>query len=166
MDARKQGRNSTDAAVGPGVDRTGGEGIVFVGTFEHSLDDKGRVVLPAMFRSHLAERGFVSQFDNCLGVWTEEGFADVAKRLTEKIREGLAPQDAMRAFSANAAEVKPDSQGRILLPQRLRDFAGLERDVVVIGAIDRIEIWDSSRWGDVSARADESLIHAVTALGI
>ena len=83
---------------------------MFVGTFEHSLDDKGRVVLPSTFRSHLAERGFVSQFDNCLGVWTEEGFADVAKRLTEKIREGLAPQDAMRAFSANAAEVKPDSQ--------------------------------------------------------
>ncbi len=72
----------------------------------------------------------------------------------------------MRAFSANAAEVKPDTQGRILLPQRLREFAGLERDVVVIGAIDRIEIWDASRWGAVSARADESLIHAVTALGI
>jgi MraZ protein len=139
---------------------------VFVGTFEHSLDDKGRVVLPVTFRSHLAERGFASQFDNCLGVWTEEGFTDVAKRLTEKIREGLAPQDAMRAFSANAAEVKPDSQGRILLPQRLRDFAGLDRDVVVIGAIDRIEIWDSTRWGAASARADESLIHAVTALGI
>mgnify|MGYP000729910638 CR=1 FL=1 len=76
---------------------------MFVGTFEHSLDDKGRVVLPATFRSYLAERGFVSQFDNCLGVWTEEGFTEVAKRLTEKIREGLAPQDAMRAFSANAA---------------------------------------------------------------
>ncbi len=139
---------------------------MFVGTFEHSLDDKGRVVLPVTFRSHLAERGFASQFDNCLGVWTEEGFSDVAKRLTEKIREGLAPQDAMRAFSANAAEVKPDSQGRILLPQRLRDFAGLDRDVVVIGAIDRIEIWDSARWAQVSARADESLINAVTALGI
>ena len=139
---------------------------MFVGTFEHSLDDKGRVVLPATFRSHLADRGFVSQFDACLGVWTEEGFADVAKRLTEKIREGLAPQDAMRAFSANAAEVKPDSQGRILLPHRLREFAGLDRDVVVIGAIDRIEIWDSRRWGDVAARADESLVNAVTALGI
>jgi len=139
---------------------------VFVGTFEHSLDDKGRVVLPATFRGHLADRGFVSQFDNCLGVWTEEGFAQVAERLTEKIREGLAPQNAMRAFSANAAEVKPDSQGRILLPQRLREFAGLDRDVVVIGAIDRVEIWDSSRWGEVSAQADESLIHAVTALGI
>ena len=139
---------------------------MFVGTFEHSLDDKGRVVLPATFRGHLADRGFVSQFDNCLGVWTEEGFAQVAERLTEKIREGLAPQNAMRAFSANAAEVKPDSQGRILLPQRLREFAGLDRDVVVIGAIDRVEIWDSSRWGEVSAQADESLIHAVTALGI
>jgi MraZ protein len=139
---------------------------VFVGTFEHALDDKGRVVLPATFRGHLADRGFVSQFDNCLGLWTEEGFAQVAERLTEKIREGLAPQNAMRAFSANAAEVKPDSQGRILLPQRLREFAGLDRDVVVIGAIDRVEIWDSSLWAEVSAQADESLIHAVTALGI
>ncbi len=139
---------------------------MFVGTFEHSLDDKGRVVLPSTFRSYLADRGFVSQFDACLGVWTEEGFADVAKRLTEKIREGLAPQDAMRAFSANAAEVKPDSQGRILLPHRLRQFAGLDREVVVIGAIDRIEIWDTRRWGEVSARADDSLSHAVTALGL
>ncbi len=139
---------------------------MFVGTFEHSLDDKGRVVLPSTFRSYLADRGFVSQFDACLGVWTEEGFADVAKRLTEKIRAGLAPQDAMRAFSANAAEVKPDSQGRILLPHRLREFAGLDRDVVVIGAIDRVEIWDSRRWGEVSSRADQSLSDAVTALGL
>ena len=139
---------------------------MFVGTFEHSLDDKGRVVLPAMFRSHLTKHGFVSQFDNCRGVWTEEGFADVAQRLTDKIREGLAPQAAMRAFSANAAEVKPDSQGRILLPQRLREFAGLDREVVVIGAIDRIEIWNAQRWGDLSAGADESLVQAVTALGI
>jgi len=129
---------------------------VFVGTFEHSLDDKGRVVLPATFRSHLADRGFVSQFDNCLGVWTEEGFADVAKRLTEKIREGLAPQDAMRAFSANAAEVKPDSQGRILLPQRLREFAGLDRDVVVIGANTRLEIWDRATWETYLSAQEQS----------
>ena len=73
-------------------------------------------------------KGFVSQWDRCLGLWTEEGFADVASRLTEKIREGLAPQEAMRSFAANAHEVRPDSQGRIPIPQRLREFARLERD--------------------------------------
>lgn len=139
---------------------------MFVGTFEHSLDEKGRVVLPSTFRDHMAVKGFLSQFDRCLGLWTEEGFADVARRLTDKIRDGLAPQDAMRAFAANAHEVRPDSQGRITIPQRLREFAGLEREAVVIGAIDRIEIWDAARWADQSAQADQSLTQAVTALGL
>jgi MraZ protein len=139
---------------------------VFVGTFEHSLDDKGRVVLPSTFRVQLVERGFLSQWDRCLGLWTEEGFNDVARRLTEKIREGLAPQEALRSFAANAHEVRPDSQGRITIPQRLREFAHLERDAVVIGAIDRIEIWDAGRWGDQAVTADDSLVQAVTALGL
>jgi MraZ protein len=143
-----------------------GRAVVFVGTFEHSLDDKGRVVLPSTFRDQIVGKGYLSQWDKCLGLWTEQDFADVAKRLTEKIREGLAPQEAMRSFAANAHEVRPDSQGRITIPQRLREFAGLDRDAVVIGAIDRIEIWDAARWGDQSSTADDSLIQAVTALGL
>jgi MraZ protein len=139
---------------------------VFVGTFEHSLDEKGRVVLPSTFRVQLVDKGFLSQWDRCLGLWTEEDFADVADRLTEKIREGLAPQEALRAFASNAHEVRPDSQGRITIPQRLREFAQLDRDAVVIGAIDRIEIWDAGRWNDQSGIADDSLIQAVTALGL
>jgi MraZ protein len=139
---------------------------VFVGTFEHSLDDKGRVVLPSTFRAQMNDKGYLSQWDKCLGLWTEQDFSDVAKRLTEKIREGLAPQEAMRSFAANAHEVRPDSQGRITIPQRLREFARLEREAVVIGAIDRIEIWDAARWGDQSGIADDSLIQAVTALGL
>jgi MraZ protein len=139
---------------------------VFVGTFEHSLDDKGRIVMPATFRPQLAEKGFLSQLDACLGLWTEGGFAEVAQRLTDKIREGLAPQEAMRAFAANAHEVKLDSQGRITIPERLRQFAGLERDAVVIGNIGRVEVWDAARWADVRTRADESLTQAVGALGL
>jgi MraZ protein len=139
---------------------------VFVGTFEHSLDDKGRVVLPSTFRAHLAEKGFLSQFDACLGLWTEDGFADVARRLTDKIRAGDAPQEAMRAFAANAHEVRPDSQGRITIPQRLRDFAALEGDVVVIGAVDRIEIWNAGRWEQRRGQADESLTQVVSELGL
>jgi transcriptional regulator MraZ len=139
---------------------------VFVGMFEHSLDDKGRVVLPSTFRSHLAERGFISQYESCLGLWTPEEFANVAERLTGKVREGKASQYALRAFSANAHEVRPDSQGRIVIPQRLRDYAGLQREVAIIGALDRIEIWDAARWADVSAESDQSLTDAVSELGI
>jgi MraZ protein len=138
---------------------------VFVGTFEHSLDDKGRVVLPSAFRPHLADKGYLSQFDACLGLWTEDGFAAVAQRLTDKIRAGQASQEAMRAFAANAHEVRPDAQGRITIPQRLRDFARLDRDVVVIGTIDRIEIWDAQRWEERSGQADQSLAEVID-LGI
>ena len=139
---------------------------MFVGTFEHSLDDKGRVVLPSTFRAQLADRGFLSQYDRCLGLWTEVGFQAMADRLTAKVRSGEAPQEALRAFAANAHEVRPDSQGRVTIPQRLRDFAGLEREAVVIGAIDRIEIWNAGRWNDQSALADDSLTAAVIDLGI
>jgi MraZ protein len=139
---------------------------VFVGTFEHSLDGKGRVVLPSQFRNELAGRGFVAQYQQCLGVWTEEGFNEVANRLRDKVREGLAPQNAVRALAANAVQVEPDAQGRILIPQRLREYAGLQREVAVIGALDRIEIWDAARWSEISGEADDSLLAAVTDLGI
>ena len=139
---------------------------MFVGTFEHTLDDKGRVVLPSTFRGQLPDKGFISQLDQCLGLWTEDGFAEVAERLTEKIREGAAPQGAMRAFSANAHEIRADSQGRVTIPQRLRDFADLQRDVVVIGNIGRIELWNPDRWHALSPTSDEDLTQAVTALGL
>jgi MraZ protein len=139
---------------------------VFVGTFEHSLDGKGRVVLPSQFRNELAGRGFIAQYQQCLGLWTQEGFNEVANRLRDKVREGLAPQNAVRALAANAVQVEPDAQGRILIPQRLRQYAGLERDCAVIGALDRIEIWDAARWHAEADLADESLLAAVTDLGI
>jgi MraZ protein len=139
---------------------------VFVGTFEHSLDGKGRVVLPSQFRNELAGRGFIAQYQQCLGLWTQEGFSEVANRLQDKVRQGLAPQNAVRALAANAVQVEPDAQGRILIPQRLRDYAGLDREVAIIGALDRIEIWHAPRWTEISSEADESLLAAVTDLGI
>lgn len=146
--------------------RGGGDAGMFVGTFEHSLDDKGRVVLPATFRAQLAEKGFLSQLDRCLGLWTEEGFTDMAGRLQDKVRSGETSQESLRAFAANAHEVRPDSQGRITIPQRLREFASLDREAVVIGAFGRIEIWNADRWNDQTTLADDSLTQAVTSLGL
>ncbi|HSL57046.1 MAG TPA: division/cell wall cluster transcriptional repressor MraZ [Acidimicrobiales bacterium] len=139
---------------------------MFVGTFEHSLDDKGRVVLPSTFRSHLAARGFLSKLDGCLGLWTPEEFEKVAELIRDRVREGRVAPDALRVFAADAAEVKPDSQGRISIPQRLRDFAGLERELIVNGRLDRIEIWDVDRWNRVADTADQNLAAAVVDLGI
>jgi len=98
---------------------------VFVGTFEHSLDEKGRLVLPSVFRHHLAERGFLSQWDECLGLWTPEGFAAVAERLTARVRAGEASQ-----FAA------ADHRGRHALRLFSRREPGEER---------RRRAWEGSR---------------------
>lgn len=139
---------------------------MFVGHFEHSLDDKGRVVLPASVRQHLEDRCYVSQYDECLALWTPEEFKAVAARLTELVRTQQAPQGALRALAANAAEIKPDSQGRITIPERLRTFASLERDVMVVGAFNRAELWNADRWKAKQTEGDQSLTSAVLNLGI
>ncbi len=134
--------------------------------FEHSLDDKGRVVLPSKFRSDLANHGYITQYDQCLSLWTPEGFEDVANRLTEKVRAGEASQQALRAFSASAHQVKLDSQGRIGIPERLRQFAGIDGDVAIVGALDRVELWNADRWHQMEETSDQSLTQAVTELGL
>ena len=139
---------------------------MFVGTFEHSLDGKGRLVLPSAFRAHLADSGFLSQYESCLGLWTPEKFRETAERLTERVRAGETSEYALRAFSANAHEVRPDSQGRIVIPQRLRDYAHLDREVVVIGVLDRIEIWDAAGWDGASDQSDATFNAAVSERGI
>lgn len=139
---------------------------MFVGTFEHSLDDKGRFVLPATFRSRLAEGGFLTPFESCLALWTNENFEAFVLRLQEKVRDKEATPHALRTFVAHAADVKPDAQGRIAVPARLRESAGLDGGVVLNGAIDHIELWNSSRWSDVSTVGEAQLADAVANLGI
>ena len=139
---------------------------MFVGRFEHSLDEKGRLVLPSSYRSQFEERGFLTQYQRCLGLWTADGFDEVTQRLREKFRAGLAPNSALRAFAANAVEVRVDKQGRISIPEWLRAKAGIERDAVIIGVLDRIEIWSADRWRSESEGADDDLLRAVNELGI
>ena len=139
---------------------------MFVGTFEHSLDDKGRVVLPAAYRPEFTDRGYLSQFDRCLALWTPEEFDDMSERLTERVRAKEATQGALRAFAANSHLVRADSQGRISIPERLREFAGLDRDVMVVGALNKVEVWDRARWQSERDESDQSLAMAITELGL
>jgi MraZ protein len=120
---------------------------MFLGEFQHSLDTKGRVILPARYRDQLAEGAYVTKGrGGCLSVFTPEDFADVASQVREQSKRGAKELNAARTFFSGAQEVKPDKQGRVALPQNLREYAGLTREVVVAGVFSRIEIWDRDRW--------------------
>ena len=120
---------------------------MFLGEFQHSLDIKGRVILPARYRDQLAEGAYVTKGrGGCLSVFRAEDFEVVASEVREQSKQGATQLNAARAFFSGAQEVRPDKQGRVALPQNLRDYAGLTREVVVAGVFSRIEIWDRDRW--------------------
>jgi MraZ protein len=133
----------------------------FVGTHEHGLDDKGRMVLPAKIRGQLGEVGMVGMADGCVGLWTVDGFDQIADRLAAAVEDGAADPAVLRKFMAFASEVTPDGQGRVMIPLVLRDHAGLGSEVVVNGRRDRAEIWARDRWEalvrtDASAPVDDN----------
>ena len=131
--------------------------VVFVGTYEHSLDDKGRIVLPSSFRGRLADGGFLSKYDQCLALWTAEEFKGFVDRLMERMQRGEVNVNVVRSVSANAIEVKPDAQGRISIPKTLRDFAGVGSNALLTGVVNHIEIWAPERWQEATAEGDGAL---------
>jgi len=131
---------------------------MFLGEHKHALDEKGRVILPAKFREPLTAGAYITKvLDGCLAVWTPEEFQAVANELNEKARRGPTERKVARSFFAGAVDVVPDRQGRIAIPQTLREFAGLEREVVVAGVFSRVEIWDAERWQRVNAEGERGL---------
>jgi MraZ protein len=121
----------------------------FLGEYRHSLDAKGRLILPMDFRGPLADGAVIGIGQhNCLVVYTPEEWTTVAERIREMSREGDTQLDAARAFFAGARDVKPDAQGRVPIAADQRDYAFLQRDVVVAGVFSRIEIWDAERWNE------------------
>ena len=134
---------------------------MFFGEYEHSLDAKGRVILPAKFRERLEGGGFITKvLDGCLAVYTADEFERVASDRQEKARRGQMERNVVRAFAASTSPIDPDRQGRIAIPANLRDFAGLVEKVSINGAINRIEIWDAARWADISRQGEQSLADA------
>jgi len=131
---------------------------MFLGEFQHSLDAKGRVILPAKYRDQLAGGAFVTKGrGGCLSVYTAEEFERVANEVREASKRGAKELNAARSFFGGASELNPDRQGRVALPTNLRDYAGLERDVVVVGLYSRIEIWDRTRWLELDRAGGEAL---------
>lgn len=133
---------------------------MLTGEYQHSMDPKGRVTVPSRFREDLGDRFYVSTGkDGCLILLSEEQF----RRLAENIA-AMPPAQArvlQRVMFSKAAEVEPDKQGRILIPPGLREYAGLQREVVLIGASTRAELWDADRWAQYNAAQSQEDIEAV-----
>lgn len=122
---------------------------MFVGQFRHSLDSKGRVILPAKFRPQLEAGAFMARgLDGCVTVYPADEWERVADNMRALMARGGGERQAARSFFAGAAAAEPDRQGRVQVPAHLREFAGLslEREVVVAGVHSRVEIWDAERW--------------------
>ena len=121
----------------------------FVGRYEHSLDAKGRVILPAKFRAQFERGGYLTQHsEGCLALWTPGEFERQMDSMLEKADAGRTDRNRARIWASNSAEVEVDRQGRMPIPAHLREFAGLESDVLVHGAIDRVELWKPAAWAD------------------
>lgn len=121
----------------------------FLGTYDATIDDKGRVRLPAKFRSLLSEGFIVSQgTESCLCVYPEETWQALTKDVTQLGTLNIDVINFRRSLFANAMEGDFDSAGRVLLPVRQRNYANLTKELVVIGNYDYFEIWDSTTWNE------------------
>ena len=144
------------AGVDCAAEMFGGAPSLLLGTYTPRLDDKGRLILPAKFRGQLAPGLVMTRGqERCLYLLPMDEF----RRMYEQIR--LAPitskqsRDYLRVFLSGASDEMPDKQGRITIPPMLRTYAGLDRDVVVIGAFSHAEIWDATQWQKYSEQAEE-----------
>ncbi len=131
---------------------------MFLGEYQHTLDAKGRVSLPSKFRNQMTGNVVVVKgFDACLYVFPVEGYEKFVAGLMS--REDFDPRvrQLRRRFTAGAVEAELDTAGRVMLPQKLREYAGLTKDVAITGTGNRIEIWDTEAW---SAYEGETEVNA------
>lgn len=136
----------------------GGTVIMFMGEYSHTIDAKGRIIVPAKFRESLGDNFVVTKgLDNCLFVYTSEDWRKFEEKLRTLPLTNKGARKFTRFFLAGAAEMEIDKQGRILIPSVLREFAALEKDVVLVGVGSRIEIWDKARWNESISIYDDDM---------
>jgi MraZ protein len=134
---------------------------VFYGEFQHSIDRKGRLILPAKFRE-VAKNQFVDKFfvtrglDKCLFMFSEEEWRSQENKFKTMSFTKQQSRTFNRLLFSGACELVFDKQGRVLLPQYLKDFAEIKKDVMIVGVSNRIEIWAQDKWNDFYANSRQS----------
>jgi MraZ protein len=138
---------------------------LFLGDFQHTLDAKGRVSLPARFRNELAGKLVVAKgLEGCLYVYPAEAYNQFLGRLMAGNDFDAEARRVRRFFTSGAVETELDSAGRVMLPPVLREYAKLARDVSITGNGDRIEIWDAQAWAAYNGATTENIEDAAEGL--
>jgi MraZ protein len=120
---------------------------LFLGEYEHSIDDKSRLAIPARFRTALEEGLVITRgLDRCLVIYDSESWRQMAERVRTLNHWQSDARRMQRHFFSGAVPAQPDKLGRVVIPQFLRAYAGLEAEVVVVGLADRIEVWAKAEW--------------------
>ena len=129
---------------------------MFIGEYEHTLDEKKRVSLPKAFRTGLGKKMVMTRgLDNCLFVYSKSAWEKVAAKLQELSFAQADTRGFNRFILSGAAEVEADAAGRILIPDHQKEFAGLGKTVVFAGVSDRVEVWDAIAWKSYKARIEK-----------
>lgn len=140
---------------------------MFTGEYRHSIDDKGRVAVPARFRGELAGIAFVSRWiDGCLAIFPKDEWNALAERVGALHQTDASARNFARFLFSGAIEVELDRQGRAVVPAYLRQFAGLNGEAVVVGARDHLELWQPDRWAAYSAGMNEPDVFAAHIQGL
>ena len=130
---------------------------MFLGTYEPRLDDKGRLILPAKFRDEMAGGIVITRGqEHCLYAFPRDEFENIHAQLRQAPLTSKQARDYMRVFLSGATNEVPDRQGRVTIPAILRKYAGLERDLAVIGSGSKIEIWAAAAWEDYLADQEQA----------
>lgn len=139
---------------------------MLIGQHEHTIDTKNRMALPAKFRGELGDSVIItSGVDGCLSVFTQESWKEESSRWNNSTIASVEERSVARVMLGNAAEVSLDKLGRILLPDYLKKIADLDKNVIICGLLNRLEIWDKTRWQEYSKNAEKEVENMVSKLG-
>ena len=143
---------------------------MLIGEFEHSLDAKGRLIMPAKFKSAIGDRFIVTKgLDGCLFAFSQEEWKNFEEKLKALPLSNRNSREFTRFFLSGATECEIDKQGRFLIPNNLRESAELKKEAVIIGVGTRIEIWDKEKWNSYNSAENisvEDIAENMTMLGI
>ncbi len=144
--------------------------IVFIGEYLHSIDSKGRIIIPAKFREGLGERFIITKgLDNCLFVFPEKEWGIFEEKLKQLPLTSRDARAFIRLFFSGAAVCEGDKQGRMILPANLREHAKINKEVVTIGVSTRVEIWSKEEWekyNEVANLSYDAIAEKMAELGI
>jgi MraZ protein len=153
------------------VDRINSEvELLFYGEYQHTIDPKGRVIIPSKFREGRGDKFIITKgLDNCLFAYSSEEWTSLENKLKTLPLTNKDARAFVRFFFAGAAECEVDKQGRILVPQNLREYAGLDKEISIIGVSTRVELWDRNKWDNYSGDENvspDSIAEKMAELGI